>query len=118
MLLPAMVLAELRPPMFDIALPTRRLNMGTGQAVRIFVVDLLLTASIMGGLAGWLIGHTGAAVISTAIAGLVFALGPGHNIPFLGNTPAMGKGILLLSAIVLVSAVVLVEIQYWLSGRV
>jgi hypothetical protein len=39
----------------------------------------------------------------------VFALGPGHNVPFLGNQPATGKGIILLGAIVLAASIVLVE---------
>jgi len=63
----------------------------------------------VGGLAGWLLGHTLRAAMATALAGLVFALGPGHNIPFLGSTPAVGKGLVLLLAITLVSALVLVE---------
>ena len=45
-----------------------------------------------------------AAVISTAVAGVVFALGPGHNIPFLGNTPGVWKGLALLLAIILISS--------------
>jgi hypothetical protein len=51
------------------------------------------------------------------LAGLIFALGPGHNIPFLGNTPATGKGIVLLLSVVVVSAVVLVEAHFALSSR-
>lgn len=43
------------------------------------------------------------------IARLVFVLGPGHNVLFLGNPPATGKGILLLIAIVLAASIVFVE---------
>jgi hypothetical protein len=82
-----------------------------------FAIELVLTASAVGGLAGWWLGHTPRAAAATALAGLVFALGPGHNIPFLGNTPAAGKGVALLAAIILVSAVVLVESQAWLARR-
>jgi hypothetical protein len=71
----------------------------------------------VGALAGWWLGHTPRAAIATAVAGFVFALGPGHNIPFLGNTPGAAKGVVLLASIVLVSAVVLVESQAWLARR-
>jgi len=108
-LLPAAVLAELRPPMFDMAAPNPRLMMGTGQAVIVFILELLVTTTIMGGLVGWFISHTRSGAISMAIAGFVFALGPGHNIPFLGNTPASAKGFLLLAATVLAAALVLDE---------
>jgi hypothetical protein len=77
--------------------------------VFIFVFDLLLTATVIGGLGGWLIGRTMRAALATALAGFVFALGPGHNVPFLGNTPATGKGIALLIVILLVASIVLVE---------
>lgn len=60
---------------------------------------------------GWIIGRTERAVLSTALAGFIFALGPGHNIPFLGSTSAIGKGILLLLAVILSASVVLVEAQ-------
>jgi hypothetical protein len=65
--------------------------------------------------AAWRLGHPRQAALATALAGLVFALGPRHNIPFLGSTPATGKGIALLAAIILVSAVVLVEGEAWLA---
>jgi hypothetical protein len=51
-----------------------------------------------------------------ALAGLLLALGPGHNIPFLGNTPAVGKEIPLLTAIGLASSVAL-AIGYELLER-
>jgi len=82
--------------------------MSVGRAAVIFVLELLVTATLVGGLAGWLIGRT---PISTALAGFVFALGPGHNIPFLGSTPGTLKGVTILLSIVLVSTAALVEIQ-------
>jgi hypothetical protein len=86
-------------------------------AVIIFIRNLLLTATVTGGLAGWLIGRTKRAALVTALAGFIFALGPGHNIPFLGNTPGTGKGIALLIAIVLAASIVLVEGHGALIGK-
>ena len=115
-LVPALVLAQLRPPPLDIA--TGTLLSGTVVSVTArFVIELLLTATVVGGLAGWWLGHTGRAALATALAGFVFALGPGHNIPFLGSTPAAGKGLLLLAAIIIVSSVVLVAVDAWLARR-
>lgn len=113
-LLPAIVLAQLRPPLLNMT--TFTIPPGTNARVTAhFVLELLLTAVLMGGLAGWQLGHTPRAAFATALAGFVFALGPGHNIPLLGNTPAVGKGIALLVAIILVSAVVLVESEAYLA---
>lgn len=116
-LLPSIFLAELRPALFDIE--TGKVIAGkTGIVIVRFVLELLLTATIVGALAGWRLGHTRQAAIATAVAGFVFALGPGHNIPLLGNTPGVGKGVALLVAVVVVSAVVLVEGQMWLASRI
>lgn len=113
-LTPAIVLAQLRLPLLDIGTGVI-LRGTTASVVARFVVELLLTATLVGGLYGWWLGHTGRATLATALAGFTFALGPGHNIPLLGNTPAVGKGIILLVAIILVSAVVLVEGEAWLA---
>jgi hypothetical protein len=115
-LAPAVILAQLRPPMFTAMGENAQLTVSTGRAVAIFVFQLLLTAAGVGALAGWWIGGSGRAAAATALAGLVFAAGPGHNIPFLGNTPATGKGVVLLLAVVVVSAVVLVEAEIALRG--
>ena len=115
-LAPSILLAQLRSPLIDITtgiIPTE----SRGRVIAHFVLELLLTAGLAGGLAGWILGHTGQAAMTTSLAGLIFALGPGHNIPFLGNTPATGKGLALLLAIILVSAFVLVETQAWLANR-
>lgn len=115
-LLPSIVLGQLRPALFNIE--TGKLIEGkTVEVVARFVVELLLTATVVGALAGWRLGHTGRAVFATALAGFLFALGPGHNIPLLGNTPGVGKGIVLLAAVILVSALVLVEGEAWLASR-
>jgi hypothetical protein len=116
-LVPAVVLAQLRPPPLDIRTGAL-INGSSGWAVFArFVLELLVTASVVGALAGWWLGQTGRAALATALAGFVFALGPGHNIPFLGNTPAAGKGLALLVSIILVSALVLVEAEAWLAAR-
>ena len=115
-LIPAAILAELRPPLLAGMSENARLTVSTGRAVAIFVFQLLGTATAIGALAGWWIGGSGRAALATALAGLVFALGPGHNIPFLGNSQATGKGIVLLLSVVVVSALVLVEAHFALSG--
>ena len=112
-LTPAIILAQLSPPLFT---PTGIMNVSLKGAVIIFIRDLLLTATVTGGLTGWLIGRTKRAALATALAGFVFALGPGHNIPFLGNTPGTGMGIILILAIIWSASVVLVEAQAVLAG--
>jgi hypothetical protein len=116
-LLPPIILAELREPMFDVTVADPRLAMSVGSAIVVFVLELPFTAAIAGGLAGWLLVRTQRAAFSTALAGFVFALGPGHNIPFLGSTPGTGKGIVMLLAIIAVSSIMLVEIENWLWIR-
>jgi hypothetical protein len=115
-LLPSILLAQLRPPLLDIssgAVPPGDIP----RLVTHFVLELLVSASLVGGLAGWFLGHSRPAAFATALAGLAFALGPGHNIPFLGNTPAAGKGVTLLVAISIASAFVLVETSALLARR-
>ncbi len=115
-LAPSIILAQLREPILDVesfSIPPG----ATSRAIRSFVLELVLTAILVGGAAGWFLGHSWRASAATGLAGLIFALGPGHNIPLLGNTPATGKGILLLLAIVLISSIVLVESSEWLARR-
>lgn len=108
-LAPSIFLAELRSPLFTVTTDDAQLAVSVARVVVTFILELLVTAALAGGLAGWVIGRNGRAALATATAGFIFALGPGHNIPFLGNTPGTGKGIALLLAIVAVSALVLVE---------
>lgn len=115
-LTPALVLAELREPLFAVTDAGAELSVGVGYAAAVFILELLVSATLAGGLAGWLIGRTSRAALSTGIAGLVFALGPGHNIPFLGNSPGTVKGIALLLIIILPAAVILVEMSAFASG--
>jgi hypothetical protein len=85
-------------------------------ATVVFILELLVTAALVGGLGGWLIGRTPRAALATALAGFIFALGPGHNIPFLGNTPGTLKGIAILLAIILSAAIVLVGSSTLMGG--
>jgi hypothetical protein len=48
-------------------------------------------------------------------AGFIFALDPGHNIPFIGGTPGLGKELAIMTAVTLVAALVLVESHTWLT---
>jgi hypothetical protein len=113
-LLPAFILSEVRSPMFDISTPGGAvLLMSPGRAAVIFVAELLATATIMGAVLGRLIGRSRRAMWACAVAGFVFALGPGHNIPFGGGTPAVGLEIAIMTVVVVVSAVVLVEGRVW-----
>ena len=115
-LVPALVLAELRPALFDAE--TGQLSPGTslGTVAARFAAELLLPALIVGALSGRALAGRRAAGIM-GLAGLVFALGPGHNIPLLGGTPGAAKGAVLLLAIVAVSTVVLVEAHARLARR-
>lgn len=116
-LTPAILLAQLRPPPLDISTGAV-IDGSNGWVVFTRVVlELLVTATLVGGLAGWWLGGNWRAALATALAGLVFAIGPGHNIPLLGNTPVVGKGVMLLAIIIFVSAMVLVETQVWLERR-
>ena len=116
-LAPAIVLAELRQPFFTVAGRTGVPAVALPEAAVRFTLELLLTAPLVGGLAGWWLGRTPQAALATALAGLIFALGPGHNIPFIGGTRGVGKELVIMAAIVVVSALVLVEAHAWLAAR-
>src|SRR5574341_1423189 len=111
-LAPAIVLAQLLPPVVDVA--AVKLVGNTGELIARFAL-LFVTATAVGALAGWLLAHTGRGAVATAVAGLAFALGPGHNIPFFGNTPLVGKALVLLAAPALAASLVLVETKAWLA---
>lgn len=115
-LAPSVLLGQTRPALIDTATASVLPGEGLNATIR-FVLELVLTSVLVGGLAGWLIARSPTAAFATAAAGLAFALGPGHNIPLLGNTPGVFKGLVLLSAITAVAAVVLVETAAWLTRR-
>jgi hypothetical protein len=116
-LLPAVVLAELHGPVFNDTPAGPVLTVAPWVIVARFVGELLATATIMGGLVGWWLGHTRRAVLATGLAGFVFALGPGHNIPLIGGTPGVGKELAIMTAVTCVSALVLVKGHAWLATR-
>lgn len=113
-LVPAIVVAELRAPLTDFSggsIPPQDVR----RVIWHIVLELLLTATMIGAVTGWWLGRSPRAAVATALAGLVFAMGPGHNIPLLGGTPAAGKGLVLLVLIVVVAAWVLVEVHVRLA---
>jgi hypothetical protein len=116
-LLPAFVLAELHVPVFTVTPAGPVQTVATSIIVARFVGELLATATIVGGLVGGWLGRTRRAALATALAGFVFALGPGHNIPFIGGTPGVGKELAIMTAVMLVAALVLVECHAWLTVR-
>jgi hypothetical protein len=116
-LLPGTLLAELRTPMFAFTPTGPLFQMDMATAVAIFIVELLLTAPLAGGLLGWLIGRTRRAALLMALAGFIFALGPGHNIPFIGGTGGVFKEWAIMGSIIIASTVVLVEGHAWMTAR-
>jgi len=117
-LLPAVVLAELQAPVFTVTAAGPLQTVATSLIVARFVGELLATATIVGGIMGGWLGRTRRAALATAVAGFIFALGPGHNIPLIGGTPGVGKELAIMTAVTLVAALVLVEVHAWLStGR-
>jgi hypothetical protein len=113
-LLPAIVLAELRAPLFTVTSTGPVQTVPTWVIVLRFGGELLITATVAGWLAGRWLGRSRRAACATATAGFIFALGPGHNIPFIGGTSGVAKELAILAAIVVVSALVLVESHAWL----
>lgn len=114
-LLPAIVIAELRGPIFAMEGDGGGTLLVPGEeAATDVVVGLLGTATIAGAGLGWLIARSRRATGTTALAAFAFALGPGHNIPLLGGTPAVAKELVILAAVVGVASVVLVEAHAWL----
>jgi hypothetical protein len=113
-LAPAFVLAELQSPVFIVAPTGPVQTVATSVIVARFVGELLATATIVGGLVGWWLGRTRRAALATAVAGFVIARGPGHNIPFIGGTPAVGKELAIMTTVTLVAALALTEGHNWL----
>jgi len=115
-LAPGILLAQFRTPLVNFSLGVI-LPEEVEKVMVHFILELLIPAAVVGGIVGGWLGRTWRAALSTGLAGLVFALGPGHNIPFLGNTPAVDKGLILLLAITVTSAVTLVETSEWLAKK-
>jgi hypothetical protein len=98
-LLPAFVLAELQAPVFTVTPAGSVQTVATSTIVARFVVELLATATIVGGLLGGWLGRTRRAALATAVAGFSFALGPGHNIPLIGGTPGVDKELAIMTTV-------------------
>lgn len=103
---PAIILSQILSPVVDIA--AGKLTGSVGDLIGRFALLFVLSAA-MGALTGRLLTRTWRGAAAMGIAGFVFALGPGHNIPFFGNTPLVYKELALLAAITLSSSVALVE---------
>lgn len=116
-LAPSVVIAELRGPIYVMDRDGGRLLVPATQAVVDFVVGLLGTSSLAGGLLGWLIGRSRRAAGTMALAAFALALGPGHNIPLLGGTSWTAKELLVLAAVTAVASAVLVEGEAWRARR-
>lgn len=111
-MLPALVIAELTGPMFAMTADgSAILLVSAPAAVAAFVVGLLGTATLTGAALGWAIGRSRRAAALMAGAGFALALGPGHNIPFLGASGVTGMELAILGAVVAVASVVLVEVD-------
>ncbi len=109
-LLPAFALAEVWGPMFAMGEDGGgTLLVPDVEAGARFVVGLLGTAVVAGAVLGWLLTRCRRAVVRLAAAGLLLAIGPGHNIPMLGGTPAVGNELVILATVAGVASVVLVE---------
>jgi hypothetical protein len=118
MLVPSIVLAELRGPIYDMASAGQgELVVPVPDAVTAFVVGHLAIATLAGAILGGLVGRTRRATGASALAGFALALGPGHNIPLLGGTSATTSELAILAAVAVVASVVLVESQARLDRR-
>ena len=83
-LLPGFVLAQLHPLLIDLE---GTLLVNVPVLIRHFIPDLLDTAFAMGVLIGWWLGRSKRAALATGLAGVTFALGPGHNTAFVTLVP-------------------------------
>jgi hypothetical protein len=115
--LPGILLAELRQPLFTIAGNSAVLAVSIGRVALVFILELLVTAALVGALLGWLICRSERAALATAVSGFVFALGPGHNIPLIGGTPGVAKELAIIAIVIVFSALVLVEGEAFLAQR-
>jgi hypothetical protein len=119
MLVPSIVLAELRGPIYDMTTGGEgALLVPVPDAVTAFVVGHLATTALAGAILGGLVGRTRRGTGASALAGFALALGPGHNIPLLGGTSATTRELAILAAVAVVASVVLVESQALLARRI
>jgi hypothetical protein len=113
LLTPAILLAQILPPAADVS--GGKILLTTNELILRFVFALLAPATLVGALEGWALAHSWQGAAIMALAGLLFALGLGHNVPFLGRTPVVDKEVVLLAATTLASSVALVKTHEWLA---
>ncbi|MBI3158247.1 MAG: hypothetical protein HYZ26_01450 [Chloroflexi bacterium] len=100
---PGFALGYLREPLIDMT--TASILPGKGQdAFTAFFLELFLTAALVGGLIGWWLSHDRGSVVALAAAAVLFAIGPGHNIPFFAGTSGAGKMWMVMGAFILAAA--------------
>lgn len=115
-LTPSIVVAEIYGPIYGIGQAGRGiLLVSPSEAFTAVVVGLLGTATLAGAVVGAIVGRTRRAAGTMAVAGLALALGPGHNIPLLGGTPAVTKELRVLVIVIGVASFVLVESRAWMT---
>jgi hypothetical protein len=108
-LAPSLLLAERRGPVFAMTGPeTATLVVPVSDAAIAFGVELVGVTAVTAAAIGALAGRSRSVAAWFALAGTGLALGPGHNIPFLGGTGAVGTELTLLAASVLTAATTLV----------
>jgi hypothetical protein len=118
MLVPAVILADIRGPIFAMdATGGGTLLVSGAEALAWVLVSLVGVTVAMGAALGRLIGRSRRAVATTMLAAVAMAVGPGHNIPLLGGTPVVGKELAILGAAMAVASIVLVEADVRLAGR-
>jgi hypothetical protein len=115
-LLPAFALAQLHPLLIDL---DGTLLVKIPVLVRHFILDLLVTAFATGALIGWWLGRSKRAALATGMAGVTFALGPGHNTAVVTLEPGVAglalKMLALMGIVIFVAAIVLVYGQVLLE---
>ncbi len=116
-LTPAVLVGELRGPIVAMDAGGGTLLVPATDALVDVLVGLVGLSALSGAIIGAAIGRSRRAVGTTLLAAVALAVGPGHNIPLLGGTPAVGMELAVLGAVVLVAAIVLVEVEARLARR-
>lgn len=117
MLAPAVLIGELRGPIFALdADGGGTLLVPPAEALLDVLLGLLGTSALVGAIVGGIVGRRRRAVGATMLAAIALAIGPGHNIPLLGGTPAVGKEVAILAAVIVAASVVLVEAEARLTA--
>ena len=115
-MLPALAFAEASGPIFAMdSTGGGALLVSTWEALADVAIGLFGATALAGAIIGGLVGRTRRAAALTALAGVVLAAGPGHNIPLLGATSAVTMELAMLGAVLVVACIVLVEVPARLS---